>query len=133
MYGSNAYNTYKNNSVNYASREQLLLMLVEGAVKFAKIARQALLNKNIEKAHENIVKAENIYYELMATLDVAKGGEWAQKLMGVYEFIIRRLTEANLKKDINILDEVIPLIENTRDTWTEAYKISKINNKDVIK
>lgn len=127
MYGSNAYNTYKNNSVNYASREQLLLMLVEGAVKFGKIARQAIQEKNVAKAHENIVKTENIYYELMATLDVTKGGEWAQKLMSVYEFIVRRLTEANLKKDINIMDEVIPLIEDIRDTWTEAYKISKTN------
>ncbi|QAT40545.1 flagellar export chaperone FliS [Clostridium sp. JN-9] len=127
MYGSNAYNTYKNNSVNYASKEQLLLMLVEGAVKFAKIARQAIADKDITKAHENIVKTENIYYELMATLDVTKGGEWAQKLMSVYEFIVRRLTEANLKKDIKIMDEVIPLIEDIRDTWTEAYKISKTN------
>lgn len=127
MYGSNAYNTYKNNSVNYASKEQLLLMLVEGAVKFAKIARQAIADKDITKAHENIVKTENIYYELMATLDVTKGGEWAQKLMNVYEFIVRRLTEANLKKDIKIMDEVIPLIEDIRDTWTEAYKVSKTN------
>lgn len=127
MYGSNAYNTYKNNSVNYASKEQLLLMLVEGAVKFAKIARQAIQDNDTVKAHENIIKAENIYYELMATLDVAKGGEWAEKLMGVYEFITRRLTEANLKKDISILDEIIPLIEDIRDTWTEAYKISKTN------
>jgi len=63
----------------------------------------------------------------MATLDVTKGGEWAQKLMSVYEFIVRRLTEANLKKDIKIMDEVIPLIEDIRDTWTEAYKISKTN------
>lgn len=127
MYGSNAYNTYKNNSVNYASREQLLLMLVEGAVKFSKIARQAIVDKNPAKAHENIIKTENIYYELMATLDVTKGGEWAEKLMSVYEFIIRRLTEANLKKDINIMDEVIPLIEDIRDTWNEAYKVSKEN------
>ena len=51
MYTANAYNTYKNNSVNFASKDQLLLMLVDGAVKFSKIARQSILDKDIVKAH----------------------------------------------------------------------------------
>lgn len=122
---NNAYNTYKNNSVNYASREQLLLMLLDGAVKFSKIGRQAIVDKDIKKAHENLVKTQNIFYELMATLDSEKGGEWAKGLMNIYEFIVRRLTDANIKKDINIMNEVIPLIEEVRDTWNEAYKIAK--------
>lgn len=127
MYAQNAYKTYKNNSVNYASREQLLLMLLEGAVKFAKIGRQGLFDKNIKKAHENIVKTQDIFYELMVTLDVEKGGEWAASLMGIYEFITRRLVDANMKKDISILEEIIPLIEEVKDTWEQAYKISKMN------
>jgi flagellar protein FliS len=125
MQTSNAYNVYKNNSVNFASKEQLLLMLVEGAVKFAKIARQAIAEKEISKAHENIIKTQNIYYELMTSLDVNNGGEWAKALMNIYDFIVRRLTDANLKKDLNIMNEVIPLIEEVRNTWEEAYRISK--------
>lgn len=125
MYAANAYNTYKTNSVNYASKEQLLLMLVDGAVKFAKIGKQGLLDKNIKIAHENIVKTENIFYELMATLDVEKAGNWGQSLMAVYDFIVRRLMDANMKKDAAIMDEVIPLIENVKDTWEQAYKISR--------
>lgn len=121
----NAFNTYKNNSVNFASKDQLLLMLVDGATKFSKIGRQAIIDKDIKKAHENIVKTQNIFYELMATLDVSKGGEWAESLMQVYEFIVRRLTDANIKKGILIMDEIIPLIEDVRDTWNEAYKASK--------
>jgi flagellar protein FliS len=121
----NAFNTYKNNSVNFASKDQLLLMLVDGASKFSKIGRQAILDKDVKKAHENIVKTQNIFYELMVTLDVSKGGEWAESLMKVYDFIVRRLTDANMKKDILIMDEVIPLIEDVRDTWNEAYKVSK--------
>ena len=121
----NAFNTYKSNSVNFASKDQLLLMLVEGAGKFSKIGRQAIIDKDVKKAHENIVKTQNIFYELMATLDVTKGGEWAESLMKVYEFIARRLTDANIKKDVLIMDEIIPLIDDVRDTWTEAYKKSK--------
>ena len=121
----NAFNTYKSNSVNFASKDQLLLMLVDGAAKFSKIGRQAIIDKDIKKAHENIVKTQNIFYELMATLDVPKGGEWAESLMKVYEFIARRLTDANMKKSEEIMAEIIPLIEDVRDTWNEAYKKSK--------
>jgi flagellar protein FliS len=121
----NAFNTYKNNTVNFASKDQLLSMLVEGAVKFSKMGRQAIVDRDIKKAHENIVKTQNIFYELMVTLDVAKGGQWAESLMKVYDFIVRRLADANIKKSEEIMNEIIPLIENIRDTWTEAYKISK--------
>ena len=127
MYTANAYSTYKNNSINYASKEQLLLMLLEGACKYVKIGRQAVEDKDIKKAHENLVKTQDIFYELMATLDISKGGEWASSLYNVYDFIVRRLVDANIKKDVVILDEVIPLIEEIKDTWNEAYKLSKVN------
>ncbi|WP_055668145.1 flagellar export chaperone FliS [Desnuesiella massiliensis] len=125
MYASNAYNAYKNNSVNYASKEQLLLMLVDGAVKFSKIGRQAILEKDVKKAHENIVKTQDIFIELMATLDINQAGPWGKQLMSVYEFINYNLVQVNLKKDIKKLDELIPVIEEVRDTWHEAYKLSK--------
>lgn len=125
MQSSNAYNTYRNNSVNYASKEQLLLMILDGAVRFSKIGRQAILDKDIKKAHENIVKTQDIFYELIASLDVNRGGEWAKNMVALYDFIIRRLVDANIKKDADIMNEVIPLIEDVRDTWNEAYKIAK--------
>ena len=124
MYGNNALNVYKNNSVNYASKEQLLLMLVDGAVKFAKIAREGLIEKNIKKSHENLVKVQDIFTELMVSLDQS-AGEWAREIYKVYEFIKNRLFEINLKKDANMMDELIPVIESIRDTWYEAYEVSK--------
>lgn len=122
--GANAYNAYKNNSVNYASKDQLLLMLLDGAVKFSKIARQAILDKDIIKSHENLVKTQDIFTELMITLD-QNAGEWAVNMYKVYEFIKERLFQTNLKKDVKILDEVMPLIEEVRNTWHEAYEVSK--------
>lgn len=122
--GANAYNAYKNNSVNYASKEQLLLMLLDGAVKFAKMARQAILDKDIKKSHENLVKTQDIFTELMITLD-QNAGEWAANMYKIYDFIKEKLFQANLKKDVKILDEVMPLIEEVRDTWQEAYEVSK--------
>lgn len=128
MVNAGAYSAYKSNSINFASKEQLLLMLLEGAVKYSKIGRQAILDKNISLAHENIVKTQNIFYELMATLDKS-AGEWAESIYSVYEFITERLVQANMKKDIEIMNEVIPLIEEIRNIWTEAYSISKNSNK----
>ena len=124
MYGNNAFNVYKNNSVNYASKEQLLLMLVDGAVKFAKIAREALAEKDIRKSHENLVKVQDIFAELMVSLD-QNAGEWANQMYKVYDFIKTRLFEINLKKDVTMMDELMPVIESVRDTWHEAYEISK--------
>lgn len=121
---SRAYNTYRDNSINYASKEQLLVLLVEGAVKFAKIARQAIVDGNIVKAHENIIKTENIFYELMRSLDTSRAGEWGEKLLKVYDFIVRRLIDANIKKDVEIMNEIIPLIEDVKDTWEQAFKLS---------
>ncbi len=121
---SNAYNTYKNNSVNYASKEQLLLMLLDGAVKYSKLGRQAIIDNDIQKKHDNIIRTQDIFYELMISLDRNAGGEWVENLYAVYEFINHRLTEANMKKDVKIMDEVIPLIEEVRDLWNEAYKLS---------
>ena len=124
MYGNNALNVYKNNSVNYASKEQLLLMLVDGAVKFSKIAREALIEKDIKKSHENLIKVQNIFTELMISLD-QNAGEWAKQMYRVYEFIKTRLFEINLKKDVNMMDELMPVIEDVRNTWHEAHEMSK--------
>lgn len=120
----NAYGIYKNNSVNFASKEQMLLMLLDGAVKFAKRGRVAIEENNIQMAHESITRTQDIFTELRVTLDTT-AGEWAVSIDKVYEFINRRLFEANIKKDNSIMDEVIPLIEEIRDIWNEAYRISK--------
>ncbi len=121
---SNGYNVYKTNSVNYASKEQLLLMLVEGAVKFTKIGRQAIVDKDIQKAHDSLRRVQDIFVELMSTLDQS-AGDWAVKLFSVYGYIKDKVFQANVKKDVAIIDEILPLIEGIRDTWTEAYKKSK--------
>lgn len=121
---SNGYNVYKNNSVNYASKEQLLLMLVEGAVKFCKIARQAILDKDIKRAHDALIRTQDIFSELIVSLDTSSG-EWAVQLARVYAFIKEKLMEANMTKNIEIIDEILPLVEDINETWKEAYKKAK--------
>ena len=121
---ANGYSIYKNNSINYSSKEQLLLMLVDGAVKFAKRAEESLINKDIQKSHINLTKTQDIFLELMSSLDRGTA-DWAEQLYRVYRFIYDKLVETNIKKDVNILREVMPLIIDIKDVWNEAYKKSK--------
>lgn len=124
MYTANPYNAYKQNTVNMASKEQLLLMLVDGAVKYTKIARLAMERKDIERAHKELVRVQDIFTELMATLD-RSAGEMAENLFNLYDFIKSKLVQANLKKDIALIDEVLPFIEEVRDMWHEVNKKAK--------
>ena len=127
MYNS-GYNAYKNNSVNYASKEQLLLMLVDGAVKYAKIGRAAIEEKNVTKAHESLTRTQDIFVELMASLDTG-AGELAKQIFKIYEFINYKVGQANLKKDIKELEEVIPFIEDVRNMWYEVYEKTKASGQ----
>ncbi|MFN1871601.1 flagellar export chaperone FliS [Clostridioides difficile] len=128
MYGENPYNSYKQNAVFMASKEQLLLMLVDGAVKYTKIARAAILDKNTQKAHRELVRVQDIFTELMVTLD-QNAGQWAKDMYKVYDFVRYELSRANIRKDIQVIDNVLPVIEQIKDTWHEADK--KVKKKEV--
>ncbi len=125
----NARDTYKNNSINTASKEKLLIMLVDGGVKFAKIAKLAFKSNNLKEIHTNLVKTQDIFYELMITLDTDKGGIWAENLKSVYAFIIDRLSRCNIEKNEAILDEILPVIQDVSDMWHDVYnEVQKSKN-----
>ena len=104
------------------SPAELTLMLYEGAIKFCNIAIMGIEENNIQKAHTNIVKVENIIEEFQATLNhkypVAKDCE------NVYRYLQERLVEANMKKDKEILEEVLAHLRTMRDTWKEVMKLA---------
>ena len=120
---TNAANFYKQNSINTASPARLTLMLYDGAVKFCNIALEGIDEKDIAKANNNIIKAEKIIVELRATLDMKY--PVANEFDRVYDYIYRRLVEANMKKDKDILNEALKHIKTMRDTWKEAMKIAR--------
>ena len=121
----NPYAKYANNKVLTASPAELTLMLYEGAIKFCNIAIVGIENKDIEKAHTNIRKTERIIEEFLRTLDdrypVAKDFE------NVYRYLLRRLFEANCRKDKEILEEVLVHLRGMRDTWKEVMKQNRVH------
>ncbi len=119
----NAAMAYKGNMIQTASKAELTLMLYDGAIKFCNIAILALEKGDLEKCNLNIIKVEKIIVEFRATLDdrypVAKDFDL------VYDYIYRRLIEANVKKDKTILEEVLVHLRGMRDTWKEVMRLNK--------
>ena len=123
----NAYAQYNNNKVMTASPAELTLMLYEGAVKFCNIAIDAIEHKDIPRAHTNIVKIGKIIDYLRSTLDMKY--RVAQDFERMYVYISRKLTEANLKKDKEILEEINEHLHSIRDTWKEVMRINRERGK----
>ena len=119
----NAYAQYNNSKVLTATPAELTLMLYEGAIKFCNIAIVAVEKKDIEKANNNIIKTERIIDYFRQTLDTKY--PVAEDFVRVYEYIGRRLVEANLKKDKEILEEVAEHLRSMRDTWKEVMQVNR--------
>ena len=124
MIANQKYAAYNNSKLMTASPGELTLMLYEGAIKFCNIAIAAIENNDIQKAHINIVKVENIIEEFRATLDYKY--PVAEDFEKVYVYIYDRLVEANMKKDKDILEEVLKHLRTMRDTWKEVMRLNKL-------
>ncbi|WP_026521623.1 flagellar export chaperone FliS [Butyrivibrio sp. VCB2001] len=123
-----AYAQYKSNKVMSASGPELTLMLYDGAIKFLNIASYAIENKDIQKSHDNIIKTERIIEYLRNTLDMKY--PVAQDFENMYSYIARRLVEANISKDKEIVDEINGHMHAIRDNWVEVMKANHIMVKD---
>lgn len=121
------YQQYEKSKILTASPAELTLMLYEGAIKFANIAVMAIEKGDIEKAHNNIRKVERIIEEFQATLNhkypVAKDFD------EVYKYLQQKLLEANIKKDKEIMEEVLRHLRTMRDTWKDVMRLAKTQTK----
>lgn len=122
-----AYKQYKQDSVYTATPEELTLMLYNGMVKFIMQGISALRSKDFEKANSSILKSQDIVLEFQSALD--KKYEVSKSLGLIYDYMHRRLIEANTKKDPEILEEVLGFAKELRDTWSQAMKTAKKQNR----
>ena len=124
IYNQNMAQQYNRNKVLTASPAELTLLLYEGAIKFCNIAAVAIekkyIKKDIEKAHTNIVKAELIIEEFQASLNHKYSV--AEDFDKIYNYIYGLLVEANMKKDLDILEKATEELRGMRDTWKEVMK-----------
>ncbi len=120
---NNPYEAYQQNSLNTASPGELTLMLYNGCLKFINQAKVAIQVENIEEKNKNLIKAQKIIQEFMVTLKMDI--EISKDLMPMYDYLYRRLVEANIKNDTEILDEVSGFVTEYRDTWKQVIQINR--------
>ncbi|NIK12510.1 flagellar export chaperone FliS [Alkalibacillus almallahensis] len=120
-----AFQAYQQNSVATASPGELTLQLYNGCLKFIKLGREAMENKEIKAKNENLQKAQNIITEFMLTLNPEY--EISGQLMPLYDYINYLLRQANINDDVAQLDEADQMVRELRDTWKEVVKIDRQN------
>jgi flagellar protein FliS len=131
---------YKAAAVNTATPSSLLLMLYDGALKFMGIADKAFESKDPlefnQTVHNNLVKAQNIVRELRGALISRGEGEeedLVNNLIALYDYFDRRLQEANIKKNREIVREIIARMSELREAWIEAYAKENQDKESAIR
>lgn len=124
---------YKKTQIETATPEKILIMLYDGAIQYLNVAKAAIESDKktpgrIQKVHDNIMASQRIITEFMNTLDMDIGGEVAQNLYDLYSYLYRRLVQANIKKDADMVEEVLRHLKGLRDTWIQAIDIAQREN-----
>ncbi len=122
-------NGYMEQKIMHAKPEELTLMLYDGIVKFLKQAKLFMEQRDIEKTSNALIRAQDIIDELNITLNMDY--EVSQNLRSLYVFMNTQLAEANAKKDKGIIDGVLNLVTELRDTWKEAMGLAKTPEKQL--
>jgi flagellar protein FliS len=120
----NPYNQYRQTQIQTAPPEQLVLMLYDGAIRFALQSIESINAKDPEAANNWLIRVQDIVSELRTALD-SRAGEVATQLDFLYDYLYRRTVEANVKKDVEIVEEVVHFLRELRSTWAEAIQIAR--------
>ena len=119
----NPYLKIEDNAIYTASKEELTLMLYDGALKFMNQAIDAVEKEDFTKAHNLVIRVEDIIREFQITLDFKY--EISNQLNSLYDYMHRRLIEANMQKDAGIMKEIRDMIRDFRDTWKKAMSAAR--------
>jgi flagellar protein FliS len=123
-YNANPVDAYRQTRIKTASQGQIIVMLYDEALKQIDVAWKGLESetRQLDRIHNAICKAQDIFTELMTSLDFDNGGDVAQNLFNLYMYFNNQLMEANVKKDLSYLKQVRPLIASLREAWQEVAK-----------
>ena len=118
MYG-NGIGAYRQAGVLTADPKRLVLMCYEEAIKNLKIAKAKYITRDYEEKAQALIKAQDFICVLNSSLDFEKGGEVASNLRALYNYMMHRLTEADLKRDLRAIDHIISMLVELKTAWEE--------------
>ena len=124
MYYKNGLEQYRRNQILTADKSELVSMLYKGSINFLNIGINAIKEKKYDLANKALVRVQRILMELMVSIN-PQSNEIAKNLHALYGFMHRRLIEANIKKDIEIVEEVKSFFVELQETWEEAMQKEK--------
>ena len=114
------YTAYRNTSIQTADQRTLILMLYDGLLRFLQKSIVKMEARDVEAAHNYLVRSREIVAELLATLRPEKAGAIGANLKRLYVYAFHRIVEANLRKDPEIVREVIKIVSTLREGWMNA-------------
>jgi len=121
-YGSNNLQRYRAVKIQTASPAQVMVMLYDGAIRFALIAKKKIGEKDYAAKGTYIGKVQAIVSELMSSLDFSIAPELCTRLEQLYIYMIEQLTLANLELKTEPIDTVVGLLKTLREGWSEALE-----------
>ncbi len=110
---------YKSTQIETASREQILLMLYDGAIRFMRQAREAMKEEDYQVSHNKLIKSQDIVTELMASLEIDIMGDVGKQLYNLYDYILHNLVQANVDKDVKKIDAAVSIMQELQEAWDE--------------
>jgi flagellar secretion chaperone FliS len=110
-------NAYKQQKISSMSQQELIVFLYESSLSLLEEARVKIAASDVPGTHEKLSRARDIFLHLLSTLNAEAGGEFARRLSSLYAFFIEKITVANVTKNTQELDDIIPLISGIRDAW----------------
>ena len=120
----NPYAQYRQTQVQTAAPEQLIVMLYDGVIKFGLKAKECIANRDMAGANAALIRVQDIISELQLSIN-DEAGEIAQQLRSLYDYFYRRALDANLAKDVAIIDEIVNMVRDLRSTWVEAIMLAR--------
>jgi flagellar protein FliS len=121
MIQSQQQNKYLEAAVRTATPAQLLIMLYDGAIRFCKKGIDAIQKQDYQGAHTNLVKVQDIIMEFAITLD--RSVSLSEDLLRLYDYFLLRLAEANSKKNVEPIHEVVSHLMELREAWVKAAMV----------
>ncbi|MGE3181994.1 MAG: flagellar export chaperone FliS [Phycisphaerae bacterium] len=114
---ANVSQSYLRNTILTASAEQLHLMLLDGAIRFAAQAQEALKAKNYEGMFNALDRAQRVLLELSSGLNRENNPSLVDQFRALYQFVYRRLVDANMNRDPAAIADGLQILRHQRETW----------------
>jgi len=117
--GARGIDEYRKQTVTSASPVQLVIMLYDAAIRHCEIGKQAIIAERYEIQNDHLTKAQRIITELMCSLDMEKGGEISQNLLGLYTYCNNQLVAANIDDNPDLVDGAVSVLIELREAWRQ--------------